>query len=1507
MLSMTYLCFLIFSFWICVQSDLNLYNTDEINNNGIDALQYNCLRTDFDSVTIQTISTFEMLSFCMNEETSRVYVEPNISLSHYTFAELSKLNVTGEQLFYWSTPIDVIEHYELYLISNNETMGKEIYYNCTLPKFGPLCQYEFDFYDVYDHFSSYLRLFYSESYGFLDNLTCYTHLKCDRGPYPFCLDWSEICNGIIDCLDYPFDEEHCSQIDIYDPIDEPNTGLWGPLYWINRLPTSRNEDAKCNHSPLSSSCWRERHDKLLEIMFSIKDNSTSDDCLLAFKCLTNMLYLPNQICDWFCFSFACIEIIEKECPLMFYIPIIPVLYSNIYFAYEKNDAKIFLNTRIRNVYICYYNNSLYDNYFQNHSMIIFKNRKCYRFNTSFSSFYDHLKLIYDTFYSYNQQFSNSISSLYKKKLVVNSHMISFKSIVLSNESSYIYLCSYDIGNLLEYADRNPLTHDGEYFYYLCSDQGNIYQMKHYIRFQFICNGFNELLSKMINGQNQTDESECNNWPCNNIYTRCDQFWNCLNGEDEIGCDESALLNCSSNEYICYSSSTNNLICLNINKTNDGRIDCLGAFDEPTICQRNSRYVKNNFYCTQNNSKTCVASDRYCYLGGIIPGDIMHCQELDFLDLNGTLENQIQSQIYHRSILCRMYTMVGKSTSMFLLGETNDLTKNLLISPKQSVNELPLDELRSLCYRGIPLRVWLNKTESKVVCLCPQHYYGSKCQYQNQRMSFLIKFNLSRGIQETLFEIIILLIEDNNQRRIHSYVQFLYLHIDDCETTFVNYLLYSIRSKNVTENYSIHIDIYDKKSLIYRGSFLIPIINSFLPVHRRNFKIKIPSLDHKIEYCSKHYGCVHGKCIKYLNTEQDATFCQCDPGWSGKYCTISNLVKCRCSLDSKCLGVDGHNRSICLCPLHKSGPRCLIINRICEKNDNSTCHDQGQCIPWDLHRRKIHPFRCICSKGFSGDRCQIKDNEIHLLFEKNFFTGSTVFLHFIEFRKEFNQLKATTTFKTISPLDNSLTVYWSYPFNFIVLEDLKENYYLITIQIYHIEGQKLIEHVQSSNRCQHINKLFNKTILGYSHLQRLKYYHLPCQESLSKHLCFYDNIHLCFCYNHYGRRLTNCLEFNRTMTFDCQENNECQNNGKCFQAGLGCKIKSTCLCDSCFYGKLCQFNTNEFSLSLDNILSYHIQPLNKIIHQSSIIQISIALNLIFIIAGLINGICTMITFQNKKLREVGCGLYLLCSSITTLIVTILLALKFWILICAQISSITNRLFLLIQCISLDYLLRVFLHMDQWLNACVACERVINISKAVHFNRRKSVQVAKLVIILLLIFNVLIFIHEPIHRHLIDELDEDEKTKRTWCIVTYSSDLRTYNTIISTIQFFAPFIINLVSAITLIMKKSLHQSNIQKKQSFQQILRANYREHKHLFISPLILIILAIPRLILTYISQCMKSIDASWLFLFGYFTSFIPTMLTFIIFVLPSKFYQKEFSKSISQYKIGIRRCLRISP
>jgi hypothetical protein len=61
-----------------------------------------------------------------------------------------------------------------------------------------------------------------------------------------------------------------------------------------------------------------------------------------------------------------------------------------------------------------------------------------------------------------------------------------------------------------------------------------------ISFPGICDGYTELPPNLIDGRNETDETECDDYPCNNTYTRCDGIWNCLDGADEVNCEKPSV-------------------------------------------------------------------------------------------------------------------------------------------------------------------------------------------------------------------------------------------------------------------------------------------------------------------------------------------------------------------------------------------------------------------------------------------------------------------------------------------------------------------------------------------------------------------------------------------------------------------------------------------------------------------------------------------------------------------------------------------------------------------------------------------------------------------------------------------------------------------------------------------------------------------------------------------------------------------------------------------------------
>jgi hypothetical protein len=127
-----------------------------------------------------------------------------------SFKELKKQNITSEELLQWFAPIDVAEKYEM---NFNDS---DLFHNCSSPWFGSRCQYKLNYHSSLS-FGDIVDINFSNQKGILTNYTggtCYRFLTdCDRGLWPLCLDWREICDGKIDCFNGE-DEEWCNQLEM---------------------------------------------------------------------------------------------------------------------------------------------------------------------------------------------------------------------------------------------------------------------------------------------------------------------------------------------------------------------------------------------------------------------------------------------------------------------------------------------------------------------------------------------------------------------------------------------------------------------------------------------------------------------------------------------------------------------------------------------------------------------------------------------------------------------------------------------------------------------------------------------------------------------------------------------------------------------------------------------------------------------------------------------------------------------------------------------------------------------------------------------------------------------------------------------------------------------------------------------------------------------------------------------------------------------------------------------
>jgi len=1573
MFSWKLLIYLTFLYSINAEFQVNMYYTDD-SNQIQNLTQNNCLRLFFITQSDKILRKF---SFCLSDLPSTLKIEPSNSIETFTFQQLKKQNITSEHLYLWSTPIDIIEQYQLYLDTNNTSLAKKIFYKCILPRFGPQCQYQLMFYD-----SQLSSLYENIERGFGGHdqnarpfiMTCYDHLECHRSNSYTCLDWTEICDGYIDCLNDGIDEKDCWQLEINQcnqneyrcPSGECISILF---YRLDRVKSFRDcfyhkvitgderdglsicslryhsfdecDEITCPYSPLTSSCSRYRQDYAFMMMHINDNNSLSSDSWLSLTCYLGLSIDEHRICRGFCDRNDCIQIINQTYPEQIFFPQKPILFENIYFVYMKHEIMNTTDPHGILPYICYTTN-IYNDYFQQYLTFKMNNFTCIyskKFlgsNYGISSLYEIvLKNLYVTLRRYHLTW-NYTSDICQQPQMYQC-IDSSKCISVHRLLDGIDDCPYTddenetliyTSNIIQHQIKDWLKHRIEMQRTIPNTNDADKDEKEYIKntilFQYICDRTVDLLPIIIDGKNHTDESECQQWECDNLYTRC-QFsneWNCLNGQDETGCRDNIYNpgNCSRNFHTCISPKTNQFICLPLEKANDGNIDCLSATDENILRLQmmsiyNDAILRQNFYCRNQNSSLLLSNTALCnnYL------DCEHGEDEQFCTTQRVNNDygicNYGNWIIASSVeifLCKYIATTRTIESIyFQLEQNNCQVQPVLFNPTTRKLEY---QHQNHCYQGVHIRIWLNEKRNSFIsaCLCPPYYYGLQCQYQNQRVNPLIKFQTFSDSLQTLFTIFFLLIDNTDQRIIHSYEQLTYSSAKYCEETFQLTLIYGDRSKNLTKQYQIHVDIFETLSLKYRGSLLFPIKFSFLPVHRLGLFILIPPSKNLNQNCEE-LECQHGQCIRYWNNTNNEMFCQCEKGWRGKYCSIPYI--CECSLNSTCLGISlSNNRSICVCPKNTFGTRCLINITSWTIQNESLCKNRGELILTEDYLNSNEHLICHCRKGFNGDLCENIDSQLTFTFNENIKLTQSIIIHFIRTMSsysesgDFSGISRSTTFQTINYQQRSVIIYWSKLFHLVFIEllNVNKNYYLAVIDNSANETKLINKTIQTSDRCLYISEIFNQTFLQWHLIRRIKYYHLPCQNQSLNLKCFHDEQHFCLCYDFFEKRLANCFQFEHNLTYDCSGRSRCENNGRCLQNDPICPTRTTCFCQRCYSGHLCQFSTDGFGYSLDALLGYSIQPNKNLSQQPPIIKISLALIVILFTLGMINSILSLITFNNKTVQEVGCGLYLLGISINSLFLMIFFVLKFSFLLLIQMEIITNDKFFYIQCHSIDFLLRICLQMDQWLNACIALERVITAIQGAHFDRKQSRKVAKFIVIFLYLIITGTSIHDPIYRSIIDETNEseDQQKYKKWCIVRYKASLRTYDYIIHTIHFFGPFLINIISSIMLILKKTHQELKIRRNRTYKEVFRDQIHQHKHLLIAPLVLILLAVPRLILTYLSKCMESNDDIWLYLAGYFISFVPSMMSFLVFVMPSKFYKKEFRKTVDQYRKVLRRPFR---
>jgi hypothetical protein len=375
----------------------------------------------------------------------------------------------------------------------------------------------------------------------------------------------------------------------------------------------------------------------------------------------------------------------------------------------------------------------------------------------------------------------------------------------------------------------------------------------------------------------------------------------------------------------------------------------------------------------------------------------------------------------------------------------------------------------------------------------------------------------------------------------------------------------------------------------------------------------------------------------------------------------------------------------------------------------------------------------------------------------------------------------------------------------------------------------------------------------------KYHHI-CRNDTQR-FCFYDENYFCICQQYRVDCFINDIEHDHCSN--------CLSGGKCLQGDLKDPNDFICFCPSCHQGHRCEFSMQAFGFSLDSLLVNY----SKVV---KIIYVSIVC-LLFII-GLFNNICSFVTFKRPTPRKFGVGNYLLIVSCLNQIALFCLLFKF--------IEITVGIIDVGSCKAISYFLSVMTRSSYWLTSWITVDRLLMIL----FPTSSFLKNPRLAIGMSVFTSIVLFgmhVHEIIYYTIIEHLS----TGSSICVTNFDTSLiSTYNRISTLIHYLFPFFIQVICITLLIVLAARSRvKTVGQKMTFGEVLKKQFQTQKELYVTPTIIILSGLPQTILTFSFACIQLNDFQrHTLLCSYLLSYAPQVLGFILYVLPSTTYKKEF-------------------
>jgi hypothetical protein len=369
------------------------------------------------------------------------------------------------------------------------------------------------------------------------------------------------------------------------------------------------------------------------------------------------------------------------------------------------------------------------------------------------------------------------------------------------------------------------------------------------------------------------------------------------------------------------------------------------------------------------------------------------------------------------------------------------------------------------------------------------------------------------------------------------------------------------------------------------------------------------------------------------------------------------------------------------------------------------------------------------------------------------------------------------------------------------------------------------------------------------------------------LCFHDANYFCICQSDHYR--AECFINNG----DHDHCFKCFSGGKCLRGDLEDPNDFICLCPSCYQGDRCEFSIQAFGFTLDSLLVDFSKEV-KIIYAFIVF-------LLFVI-GLFNNFCSFVTFKRSTPRKFGVGNYLLMVSCLNQIVLLCLLFKF--------IQITFGIINAGSCKAVSYFLSVMTRSTYWLTSWVTVDRLLIILFPTS-SSLKNPRLANGIAVSTLIILFVMHLHEILYYTTI----QHRSTGSLICITNFDTNLiSTYNRVSAVMHYLFPFIIQFICITLLIVLVARSRvKTVGRSMSFGDVLTKQFVTQKELYVTPTIIILSALPQAILTFSFACTQLSD--WqrhALLVSYLISYAPQVLGFILYVVPSTSYKKEFYETL---------------